>query len=201
MTWLHRSCERCIENVAQQQIAEDRGAYVTNSERRASNRSIDSPSVGDRSALFSGLSGIENSSSLFTNCCSRSHWNESVRWRLIADLARKSWKRREREEMEVIRTSALKLVCPRGGSTCPLKISKRYRDRVSRARLTAEEERARSTAHTRAPVRFCTRTCFAVLPHVRLIYSSTNLAISFDFSRKMSIDSESTRDRNPFVFI
>lgn len=42
-------------------------------------------------------------------------------------------KREEKEKMEVIRTSALKLVYPRGGSTCPLKISKRstieYRER------------------------------------------------------------------------
>lgn len=45
----------------------------------------------------------------------------------------RKWKKRRKKKMEVIRTSALKLVYPRGGSTCPLKISKRttieYRER------------------------------------------------------------------------
>ena len=138
---------RCIE-IARQQIAEQIttiGAHVGIRNVESIDRSI------DRFSIFGRLEvSRESMSYSIYQRCSRSLFRAT--WlvgRSIADLARKSSKKREREEMEVIRTSALKLVCPRGGSTCPLKISKRYRDRVSRARLT-KKERAKWAAHTRA---------------------------------------------------
>lgn len=78
--------------------------------------------------------------------------------------------------MEVIRTSALKLVCPRDGSTCPLKISKR---------TTIEyRERERLRVSARARLRFSTGTCSVpTRHHSSTIRSSRPLFYFFRYLR------------------
>lgn len=131
MTWLHRSYKHYIQITRLRIIRDNKSHHSSNDITQ-----YDATICQILKTKLNNIHWVLCYRHLFTSLCRL--WN----WFLIWP---RKWKKEEKRKMEVIRTSALKLVYPRGGSTCPLKISN-----APRSSIENETDGENAT---------CTRTC------------------------------------------